>query len=288
MPDSAVGKPLTLCVQDYVSRLEKVSRAPASDVRHLLAACLGCSAAEIRPVVTVLPQQLARFKQLFARCEQGEPLAYVLGEWDFWGLTLKLQQGVLIPRADTECLVEAVLARCDSKAELRVLDCGTGCGAVALALATECPSWFVQGVDKQPACVTCAKENAQHLGLSATQIVFVESDWEALTLDDHLRFDVLVANPPYIAEDDLEVDQQVHRYEPHEALYSPDSGYAHLLSLMTLAQRIVRPGGQVFFEHGYQQGAGVRDALQQHGFVSVATRNDYSGKERVTVASLPG
>jgi release factor glutamine methyltransferase len=146
----------------------------------------------------------------------------------------------------------------------------------------------VQGVDKQPACVTCAKENAQHLGLSATQIVFVESDWEALTLDDHARFDVLVANPPYIAEDDLEVDQQVHRHEPHEALYSPDSGYAHLLSLMTLAQKIVRRGGQVFFEHGYQQGAGVRAALQQHGFVSVTTRNDYSGKERVTVASLPG
>jgi release factor glutamine methyltransferase len=180
MPDSAAEKPLTLCVQDYVSRLAPVSRAPASDVRHLLAACLACSAAEIRPVMTVSPQQFARFSQLFARCERGEPLAYVLGEWDFWGLTLKLQPGVLIPRADTECLVEAVLGQCDKKAALRVVDCGTGSGAVALALASECPSWFVMGVDKQPGCVACAQENAQSLGLASTQVVFVEQDWTTL------------------------------------------------------------------------------------------------------------
>ncbi len=288
MPNSAFGKPLTLCVQDYVSRLANVSRAPASDVRHLLAACLRCSAAEIRPVVTVSPQQFDRFNQLFTRCEHGEPLAYVLGEWEFWGLTLKLQPGVLIPRADTECLVEAVLARCDNKAALRVLDCGTGCGAVALALATECPSWFVQGVDKQAVCVTCARDNAQSLNLASTQVVFVEQDWVTLAQDDQTCFDVMVANPPYIAEDDREVDRQVHQYEPHEALYSPDSGYAHLMSLMALSLKIVRPHGKVFFEHGHRQGAGVRDALQQYGFVSVATLNDYSGKERVTIASLPG
>ena len=93
MPNSASDKPLTLCVQDYVSRLANVSRAPASDVRHLLAACLRCSAAEIRPVVTVSPQQFDRFNQLFTRCEHGEPLAYVLGEWEFWGLEWWGQHG---------------------------------------------------------------------------------------------------------------------------------------------------------------------------------------------------
>ena len=279
--------PVTIRVENYEHKLAKVSRAPRSDVRHLLAYCLSCSAAEIRPEMSVSAQQYQQFDRLFARCVQGEPLAYVIGEWDFWGITLHLRPGVLIPRADTECLVEAVLQRCDRHSPLRVVDCGTGSGAIALALATECPNWRILGIDKQMDCVACAQENSNRLELPPSQVSFVHQDWERLASEPGPAFDIMVANPPYIAEGDDEVDAQVDQYESHESLYSPESGYAHVHSLVALAQHVVMPGGRLFFEHGYRQGEKVRSMLQQRGFSLIATITDLSGKERVTTAVLP-
>ena len=272
--------------RDYAARLDK-SRSPRTDVKFLLASILQVSSTHIRHRVTLTEPQFQEFEQCYARLQLGEPLAYILGSWSFWGLTLKLNKHTLIPRADTECLVEAVLREYGDDSVLDVVDCGTGSGAIALALAHERPRWKILGIDSSGDCISCAEENRQSLGIPESTLSWCQGSWEVLP-DLGRRFEVVVANPPYIDKDDTAIDQQVFAFEPHAALFAENEGYADLFKLINLSPKLLKSGGKVFLEHGYLQGGRVREFLYQRGFVKIETLCDFSNLPRVTIGCWLG
>ena len=232
----------------------------------------------------------ARFDALIAARAQGQPVAYLTGEREFWGLPLATSPTTLIPRPDTETLVEAALARAGTPTG-RLLDLGTGTGAIALAFASEKPDWQVVGVDVRPEAVALAADNARTLNI--TNATFLVSDWfSAFTLSSPSAsspgstFEIIVSNPPYIAADDPHLGQGDVRFEPRSALVAEADGMADLLHLITTAQAFLSPGGWLVLEHGYQQAPSVRQALKLAGYQSVESVQDIGGHERVTLGHL--
>ena len=232
----------------------------------------------------------ARFDALIAARAQGQPVAYLTGEREFWGLPLATSSTTLIPRPDTETLVEAALARAGTPTG-RLLDLGTGTGAIALAFASEKPDWQVVGVDVRPEAVALAVDNARTLNI--TNATFLVSDWfSAFTLSSPSAsspgstFEIIVSNPPYIAADDPHLGQGDVRFEPRSALVAEADGMADLLHLITTAQAFLSPGGWLALEHGYQQAPSVRQALKLAGYQSVESVQDMGGHERVTLGHL--
>ncbi|MDT8880318.1 peptide chain release factor N(5)-glutamine methyltransferase [Halomonas saccharevitans] len=221
----------------------------------------------------------ARFEALVAARAQGRPIAYLTGEREFWGLALATSPHTLIPRPDTECLVEAALARAAAP-EGRLLDLGTGTGAIALAFASERPGWSVLGVDIRPEAVGLAVHNATRLGIA--NAAFRESDWFAALTDDEC-FDLIVSNPPYIAADDPHLAQGDVRFEPHSALVAAEGGLFDLRHLVREAGRHLLPGGWLMLEHGFEQAEAVRAVLEAAGYVEVASRVDLGGHARVSL-----
>ncbi|KTG26314.1 MAG: peptide chain release factor N(5)-glutamine methyltransferase [Halomonas sp.] len=237
----------------------------------------------------------ARFDALIAARAQGQPVAYLTGEREFWGLPLATSSTTLIPRPDTETLVEAALARAGTPTG-RLLDLGTGTGAIALAFASEKPDWQVVGVDVRPEAVALAADNARTLNI--TNATFLVSDWfSALRSSSPSEsspgspspgstFEIIVSNPPYIAADDPHLGQGDVRFEPRSALVAEADGMADLLHLITTAQAFLSPGGWLVLEHGYQQAPSVRQALKLAGYQSVESVQDMGGHERVTLGYL--
>lgn len=225
--------------------------------------------------------QRARFETLIAARAAGEPVAYLIGEREFWGLRLRTHAATLIPRPDTECLVEAALARA-AAASGRALDLGTGSGAIALAFASERPDWRVIGVDRVPEAVALARDNATRLGLASVD--FLESDWFAALIGE--RFDLILSNPPYLADDDPHLALGDVRFEPRSALVAGEGGLADLRHLVAAARAYLAPGGWLLLEHGMSQGAAVRDALRQARYAEVATLDDLGGRPRVSLGRL--
>lgn len=224
----------------------------------------------------------ARFEALVAARAQGWPVAYLTGEREFWGLRLATSPATLIPRPDTETLVEAALARAEAPRG-RLLDLGTGTGAIALAFASERPGWAVLGLDLAPEAVALARHNAARLGIANAD--FRESDWFS-SLDDTERFALIVANPPYIAADDPHLGQGDVRFEPASALVADEDGLADLQHLVSAARGYLEPGGWLLLEHGYAQGAAVRRALGNAGYAAVASLTDLGGQERLSLGRL--
>ncbi|APE29874.1 protein-(glutamine-N5) methyltransferase, release factor-specific [Halomonas aestuarii] len=224
----------------------------------------------------------ARFEALVAARAQGQPIAYLTGEREFWGLRLATSPHTLIPRPDTERLVEAALERA-TPPRGRLLDLGTGTGAIALAFASERPGWSVLGVDLRPEAVSLARQNAERLAIP--NVTFRESDWFAALVDDSAgeRFDLIVSNPPYIAADDPHLARGDVRFEPRSALVAADGGLADLRHLVREAWRYLAPGGFLLLEHGFEQAEAVRDVLTAAGFVEVASLRDLGGHPRVSV-----
>ncbi|TLF47334.1 peptide chain release factor N(5)-glutamine methyltransferase [Halomonas urmiana] len=220
----------------------------------------------------------ARFEALVAARAQGQPIAYLTGEREFWGLALATSPHTLIPRPDTECLVEAALARA-ARTEGRLLDLGTGTGAIALAFASERPGWSVLGVDIRPEAVDLARHNAARHGIA--NAAFGESDWFAVLVDGQ-RFDLIVSNPPYIAADDPHLAWGDVRFEPHSALVAADGGLSDLCHLVREAGRYLLPGGWLMLEHGREQAEKVRGVLEAAGYVEVDSRVDLGGHPRVS------
>lgn len=219
-----------------------------------------------------------RLEALLVRREQGEPVAYITGVREFWSLPLEVSPATLIPRPDTECLVEAALellpaASCD------ILDLGTGTGAIALALASERPDCHVTGADIQPDAVALAQRNAARLGLTNT--TFKESRWFA-SLPIH-QFAMIVSNPPYIDENDEHLVQGDVRFEPRSALVAPQNGLADLAEIAAQSAHYLTLGGWLIVEHGWRQGDAVRELFRENGFYRVETRRDYGGNDRVTL-----
>lgn len=220
--------------------------------------------------------QQSRFTDLVRRRLGGEPMAHILGTREFWSLPLKVNASTLIPRPDTETLVETILNRFDQSV-LRVADMGTGTGAIALALASERPGWEISACDVQADAVALARENAQQLGLPVT---VRQSHWCDALADTSL--DLLVSNPPYIAADDEHLQQGDVRFEPRTALVAAEDGLADIRILIEQGRRVLVPGGWLFLEHGWAQGESVRDCFERLGYGSVATVQDMGNRDRVT------
>lgn len=224
--------------------------------------------------------QLVQLQTFFERRQAGEPVAYILGEREFWSLPLSTQPSTLIPRPDTEVLVETVLAKFDETA-LRCIDLGTGTGAIALALKSERPHWQITGADRVPEAVALATENAKKLQLDVTM---VEQNWLSGIAEN--SFDVIVSNPPYIDADDEHLAQGDVRFEPISALVASNNGLADIELITTQAQKVLTNGGALFFEHGWQQAGAVREILTERGFNGVETVADYGGNDRVSFGFL--
>ena len=222
------------------------------------------------------------FEALLQRRLNGEPMAYILGSRDFYGLQLKTTPATLIPRPDTETLVEAALAKIPQNASLNILDLGTGTGAVALAIASQRPQTKVIAVDASLEALKVATENAQSLNLSNVRLI--ESNWFSALGSE--KFDVIVSNPPYIAKDDEHLKQGDLRFEPLSALASGVDGLDDIRKIIQDAPDYLNPNGWLMLEHGYNQADAVAGLLNARGFSKVAHAKDIAGTLRVTFGAI--
>jgi len=235
------------------------------------------------PDKTVTEAQVAAFMTLLERRQRGEPVAYLLGRQGFWTLDLQVAKHTLIPRADTELLVEAALQLADFSSALKVLDLGTGTGALALALASERPLWAVTGVDRIESAVALAQNNQRQLQLA--NVEFVSGHWfSALTAQ---RYDLIVSNPPYIADNDPHLQQGDLRFEPLSALVSGPDGLDDIRLIIAQAPSYLTANGWLLLEHGFNQASAVHELLQQAGFIDVSSQRDLSGHQRISLGRLP-
>lgn len=249
------------------------------DARLLLEYATGCSHTDFlaRPETLVIAPAYTQFTEWVARRAAGEPLAYLVGEAEFRGRVFQVSPTVLIPRPETEVLIELALERLQGLASPRVLDLGTGSGIVAISLALECPAAAVTAVDLSAEAIRVAQNNAGRLG---AKIKFCQSDWfENLTAE---TFDLIVSNPPYVADGDPHLALNGLPFEPKMALTDGADGLACIRRIVAGAGNYLVPGGGLFFEHGYDQGAAVRDLLSDKGFGKVATWLDLAGIDRVS------
>lgn len=213
----------------------------------------------------------------------GEPIAYIVGIKEFWSLPLKVSPATLIPRPDTEILVELVLDNFDEVSTLRCLDLGTGTGAIALALACEKPNWQIDAIDFNFDAVKLAQQNAQDLAL--THVNIFQSDW--FSAIGHTKFDVIVSNPPYIDSLDENLSQGDVRFEPQSALIADEQGFSDIKHIAEQALAFLNSQGTLFLEHGYEQGMAVRAILTNLGYENAQTVRDLNGHERITWATSP-
>ena len=231
-----------------------------------------------------MPVQAAwSFQQLVKRRMQGEPIAYIRGQQEFWSLLFEVSPAVLIPRPETELVVERALTRIDASAACRVLDLGTGSGAIALAIASERSQAHVTAVDHSKDALAIATRNAARLQLP--RVNFVLGNWFS-AMDGDARFDVIASNPPYIANDDPDLQQQVRRHEPHVALIPGPTGFEALRTIIEGAPKYLVSGGWLILEHGWKQSPYVRDLLVRSGFAHVRSHADLAGHERVTEGQI--
>lgn len=256
-----------------------------SEVQALLQAVLAVNRAYLlaHPERVLTEQELSRYRSLLQRRLQGEPLAYILGEREFFGLGLRVTPATLIPRPDTELLVELALQRMP-EAGGRVLDLGTGSGAIALAIAHARPDAAVTAVDAAAAALSVAQGNAVRLGIRNAS--FVPSDWFSALAEQH--FDLIVSNPPYIAENDSHLSQGDLRFEPRTALASGPDGLDDIRRIIGEAGAHLATDGWLLLEHGYDQAAQVRVLLQRAGFRNISSAKDLAGIERVTGGQFSG
>ncbi|MBU3059551.1 peptide chain release factor N(5)-glutamine methyltransferase [Pseudomonas indica] len=254
------------------------------DAELLLAHVLGKSRSYLRtwPEQAVTGEQAQRFAALIERRRTGEPVAYILGRQGFWSLDLEVAPHTLIPRADTELLVETALALLPA-GPARVLDLGTGTGAIALALASERPGWTLVGVDRVPEAVALAERNRVRLKRGNAR--FCESHWFSALAGE--RFQMILANPPYIAADDRHLGEGDVRFEPASALVAGPDGLDDIRAIIEQAPAYLEAGGWLLLEHGFDQAAAVRDLFAERGFITVESRRDLGGHERISLGSFP-
>jgi release factor glutamine methyltransferase len=224
-----------------------------------------------------------RYEAFVTRRALGEPVAYILGEKEFWSLPLAVGPGVLVPRPETELVVERALAHFPADATFAALDLAAGSGAIALAVASERPHGRITATDLSTAAIETTRANAARLGL-AGRVEAVQGSWFE-PVAGH-RFDLIVSNPPYIAADDPRVEPGVRRFEPPQALFSGPTGLEALQAIIAGAPRHLAPGGWLVVEHGDTQGDAARQLFTRAGFESVQTIRDLAGRERCTEGRL--
>ncbi|EJM85887.1 peptide chain release factor N(5)-glutamine methyltransferase [Pseudomonas sp. GM60] len=254
------------------------------DAELLLAAALGKSRSFLHtwPERIVPSDAALKFAEYLQRRRGGEPVAYILGQQGFWKLDLEVAPHTLIPRPDTELLVEAALELFPAT-PAKVLDLGTGSGAIALALASERPAWSVTAVDRVLEAVALAERNRQRLHLNNATVL--SSHWFSAL--EGQRFQLIISNPPYIASADPHLVEGDVRFEPASALVAGVDGLDDLRLIVAQAPDYLEAGGWLMLEHGYDQAEAVRDLLQTRGFEEVHSRTDLGGHQRISLGRLP-
>lgn len=266
-----------------IAELLQTSGIDPADARVLMRSALGVSDAHLAAHrgQTLSEHERARFLAWVERRRAGAPIAYLTGEREFYSLAFKVTPAVLIPRPETELLVELALARIPADSPCRVLDLATGSGCVAVAIAKHRPRARVTASDVSPEALAIARENAATHGV---HIELVESDWFAAFAGR--RFDLIVSNPPYIAEGDPHLAEGDLRFEPRQALAAGPAGLDCIETIVEQVARHLTPGGRLLFEHGYHQGSCSRALLAAAEYADIVTWRDLAGIERVSGGSL--
>jgi release factor glutamine methyltransferase len=265
---------------DAVRALDRTSPTPRVDAEILLRLATDVSRSDIaafrdRPLTAA---QQTTFADLISRRQRGEPIAYLLGKREFWTLDLEVSPATLIPRPETELVVERALVHIAKNAAAEVLDLGTGSGAIALAIAAERPKAHVTAIDRSAAALDVARHNAVRHRIA--NVSFALSDWfDGLSSK---RFSVVVSNPPYVRRDDPHLVSGDLRFEPIEALVGGDDGLDAIRRIVAQASDRLNPNGWLILEHGYDQADAVRALLSTAGYTAVNTFRDLASHERVT------
>ncbi|MFC3909170.1 peptide chain release factor N(5)-glutamine methyltransferase [Legionella dresdenensis] len=231
------------------------------------------------PEYQLTTQQIQTFESLVARRSLGTPIAYLTGTREFWSLPLRVNQETLIPRPETELLVELTLSMVSPDAGARILDLGTGSGAIALALAKERPEWDITACDLSESALQTAQDNARLLGIN--NIRFCRSNWFS-NLEISAPFDAIVSNPPYIAANDPHLTIGDVRFEPTHALISGNDGLSDIRHIIEHSLASLVKGGLLLIEHGYQQKLSVTSMLKEYGYVDIASWKDWQNNDRVS------
>jgi release factor glutamine methyltransferase len=266
-------------IETASQQLSQLSDSPRLDAEILLAHSLGKNRSWLMtwPENTPDEAQLQQFQQLLQQRLQGRPIAHLTGEREFWSLPLQVSADTLIPRPDTELMVEQILATYPAERSIQLLDLGTGSGAIALALASERPGWQITASDCSEAALQVAQHNAEQLGLNIT---LIHSDWFSAL--QGRSFDVIASNPPYIPQADPHLSLGDVRFEPLGALASGDDGLDAIRHICATAPGFLKPGGQLFIEHGYDQKTKIHDIFHKNQFHSIQQHHDLSGNPRLS------
>jgi len=266
--------------------LEFTSDSAKLDVEILLCVVLDKARSYLLtwPEQKLNDEQLLEFTLLLSRRVQGEPIAYITGVKEFWSLSFAVSEATLIPRPDTETLVELVLDLYSDDKCMTCLDLGTGTGAIALALASEKSAWKIDATDFSLEAVNLAKHNARSLNLAHVNIY--QSNWFE-EISNKTKFDIIVSNPPYIDINDVNLSQGDVRFEPKSALVASEQGLADIKHIAVKALYYLNSEGKLFFEHGFEQGRAVREILTNLGYQNAQTKEDLNGHERITWARYP-
>lgn len=284
MPVAPGGPTRAISIAPGTSIDQLLKNAPldALETRILLTHALGLSRVQLitQSERKMTADEAQRLSGLFERRSNGEPIAYITGEREFFGLGLLVTPAVLIPRPETELLVELAVERLPDQGT--VLDMGTGSGAIAVAIAHARPDAGVTAIDVSDAALAVARQNATRHGAN---VAFLQSNWyDALA---NLQFNIIVANPPYIVKDDVHLSQGDLRFEPIGALTDHADGLSALRTIVRGAKAHLAPGGWVLTEHGYDQASAVRELLHARGFTDVQSWKDLASIERVSGARAP-
>lgn len=267
-------------IETHSQKFKKVSDTAHLDAECLLMFVTGLSRAQLfsHPETELKKEQEKLFNELAQRRLSGEPIAYITGHKEFWDLDLKVTPDVLIPRPETECLVEWILENYSAEKHIKIADLGVGSGAIALAIAKERPNWQVDASDNSENALTITKENATKHNL--TRLRFFKGGWcEALPEKD---YDIIVSNPPYIAESDKHL--KALKFEPHDALASGKEGLDAIKVLIKQAKVYLKPSGVLIFEHGYDQRDAVLALCNEAGYANVKDHDDLAGQPRFCTA----
>ncbi|MBQ4798278.1 peptide chain release factor N(5)-glutamine methyltransferase [Pseudoalteromonas sp. MMG006] len=226
--------------------------------------------------------QQSQFNVFIQRRLKGEPVAHITGLREFWSLSLEVNATTLIPRPDTETLVECALNMVMPD-KAKVLDLGTGTGAIALALGSEMPNWQIVAVDRVTDAVALANKNQQRLGINNVEVK--QSNWFSALQGE--KFNLIVTNPPYIEQDDIHLNQGDVRFEPLSALVADDAGMSDIKQIISHSRDYLLSSGYLLIEHGFEQAEAVRDLFKQMAFIDIKTVKDFGNNDRVTLAQWP-
>ncbi len=266
-------------VEYATATLTSISASAKLDAQLLI--CHACNIEQTKiityPEQTLNEQQLELFTSALNRRKNGEPLAYITGRKEFWSLEFTVSEHVLIPRPETELLIELTLNEVSNTKAPRILDLGTGSGAISISVAKEREDAKIVATDISSQALEIAKKNAEKHN---AEITFIKSSWYENLAEE--IFDAIICNPPYIAKDDPDLDKHVYQHEPGKALISDKNGLKDLELVIAGAKEYLSSTGYLAVEHGFQQAKKVQQLFDQHGFISIQTHKDLAGLDRAT------